>query len=77
MGEPRPDTPAADPPRATAIGASLAPPQQAFSDWVTHRLACLPCRDIDSGDCDKGKALWRAYKDRDREAYERLSASDR
>jgi hypothetical protein len=75
MGEPRPADPAANPPRpAVAAAATLAPPQQAYSDWVTHRLDCMPCRDIDSGDCDKGKALWQAYKDRDREACEQLSS---
>lgn len=74
MGEGRPVPQAADPPRPAPSAIGLSPVQQAYGDWVTHRLGCMPCRDIDTGDCDQGAALWQAYKDRDREAYQGLTS---
>lgn len=72
MGEPRPDTPAADPPRPAASTARLSPLQQAYSDYVTHATRCLDCRDIDAAPCVTADVLWRAYRLQGDRAYRQL-----
>ncbi|HEY9372858.1 hypothetical protein [Streptomyces sp.] len=48
------------PPIASA-GSTLPPAQQAWSRYVTHRLDCLTCQDIDAGPCGESERLHRVW----------------
>jgi len=37
--------------------------QEAWSDYVTHRLDCVVCCDIDQGSCGRAERLHRAWLD--------------
>lgn len=76
MGEPRPDTPPADPPRRAVARTGLTRLQQAYSDYVQHALGCISCRDVDAERCVVADGLWQAYQRESDDAYRRMSARD-
>ncbi|KAB1146854.1 hypothetical protein F7R91_14860 [Streptomyces luteolifulvus] len=76
MDERRGEQPAPDrgahPPIASA-GARLSPVQEAWSSYVTHRLRCDACRDIDQGTCGESERLHRAWIDVSHGALDRIA----
>jgi hypothetical protein len=60
MDERRGEQPDSHPPIASA-GSTLPPVQQAWSRYVTHRLDCIVCRDIDQSPCVEAGRLHRAW----------------
>ncbi len=60
-------------PPLVAAHTDLTPPQEAWSAYTVHSLACRVCCDVDAGACPTAGDLYRAWAEASRTAFGRLA----
>lgn len=74
MDEPRDPQPTADSrPPLVAAHTGLTPPQEAWSAYTVHSLACRVCCDVDAGPCETAGDLYQAWVTASDGAFRRLA----